>query len=160
MDILVVLACWTIFAFLGSWIAVAKRRAGPEGFMLGLLFGPLGCLIEALLPNVSEAKYAEEQEAKRQRLQVKFDAEQELFRALGNGARVASVGMATILYRICRSSFLATKAFLIRVTPWFQETIIRFGWYKSLPEIAQPIVLGLGVSLPLVAILVVVLRSR
>jgi hypothetical protein len=36
---------------LGAWIASQKQRDPSEGFILGLLFGPLGCLIEALLPS-------------------------------------------------------------------------------------------------------------
>lgn len=40
-----------IFGILGAWIADQKWRSGSEGFMLGALFGPFGCLIEALLPN-------------------------------------------------------------------------------------------------------------
>jgi hypothetical protein len=40
-----------VFGGLGCWIAGAKHRGGGDGFILGLLFGPFGCLIEALLPN-------------------------------------------------------------------------------------------------------------
>jgi hypothetical protein len=39
-----------LFACFGAWIAAAKGRSKTEGLILGLLFGPLGCLIEALLP--------------------------------------------------------------------------------------------------------------
>jgi hypothetical protein len=158
MEILALLTCWLIFAFLGSWIAVAKRRDGPEGFLLGILFGPFGCLIEALLPNGSEAKYEAAQEAKRRHIQQKIDAEKELFRAIGEGVRVTSVGLARVSYRTACALLLAIKMFIIRSSPWFQETIVRFGWYKALPEIAQPIVLGLGVALPLVVIIIVLLR--
>jgi|GEM_PF-5121152 len=40
-----------MMAMLGAWIAAQKRRDTSEGVILGLLFGPLGVLIEALLPN-------------------------------------------------------------------------------------------------------------
>lgn len=36
---------------LGAWIAIQKRRGAPEGFALGLLFGPLGVLVELFLPQ-------------------------------------------------------------------------------------------------------------
>jgi hypothetical protein len=42
----------TVFGFLGMFVADQKGRSGGEGFLLGFLFGPLGCLIECLLPNV------------------------------------------------------------------------------------------------------------
>jgi hypothetical protein len=40
----------TIFGAFGAWIAVQKRREPVEGLVLGALFGPLGCLVEAVLP--------------------------------------------------------------------------------------------------------------
>jgi hypothetical protein len=39
-----------IMAAFGSWIAGQRGRSGFEGFILGFLFGPLGVLVEALLP--------------------------------------------------------------------------------------------------------------
>ena len=42
---------WAPFSGLGAFIASAKSRPVREGLLIGLLFGPLGCLIEALLPT-------------------------------------------------------------------------------------------------------------
>jgi hypothetical protein len=44
------------FAFggLGAFIAVQKRRDAYEGLIVGALFGPLGVLVEALLPQGSQ----------------------------------------------------------------------------------------------------------
>jgi hypothetical protein len=39
---------------LGAWVATQKRRSASEGLVLGLLFGPLGVLVEALLPQGSK----------------------------------------------------------------------------------------------------------
>ncbi len=39
-----------VFGGFGAWIAAQKRRGIFEGFVLGLLFGPLGVLVEAMLP--------------------------------------------------------------------------------------------------------------
>jgi len=42
------------FAALGAWIASQKNRDGGEGFILGLLFGPIGVIVEAVLPTLSQ----------------------------------------------------------------------------------------------------------
>jgi hypothetical protein len=41
-----------VFGLFGAWVAEEKGRSGIEGFFLGLLFGPLGVLVEALLPVI------------------------------------------------------------------------------------------------------------
>jgi hypothetical protein len=46
----IVVAASAAFAGLGYYVADQKGRSPAEGLLLGLLFGPLGCLIEALLP--------------------------------------------------------------------------------------------------------------
>jgi hypothetical protein len=46
--ILIVMA--VIFGILGSWIAGQRGRTNTEGFVLSALFGPLGVLVECLLP--------------------------------------------------------------------------------------------------------------
>lgn len=38
-------------ALLGAFVGVQKRRGAIEGFFLGLIFGPLGVIVEALLPT-------------------------------------------------------------------------------------------------------------
>lgn len=46
----VVVTC-SIFGFVGIWIATQKNRDSGEGFFLGFLLGPIGLLIEAMLPT-------------------------------------------------------------------------------------------------------------
>jgi hypothetical protein len=46
------LAGAVLFAALGYYIAAQKGRPETEGLVLGLVFGPLGCLIEAILPTI------------------------------------------------------------------------------------------------------------
>lgn len=41
---------------LGGWVAAQKGRPIGEGVLLGLLFGPIGVLIAALLPADPEAR--------------------------------------------------------------------------------------------------------
>jgi hypothetical protein len=36
---------------LSAWVASQKNRDSSEGFLLGALFGPLGVLVEGLLPT-------------------------------------------------------------------------------------------------------------
>lgn len=53
MEVLVVLLMlWCAFGGLGWYIAGQKGRSGGEGAVLGFLFGPLGVLVEALLPSI------------------------------------------------------------------------------------------------------------
>jgi hypothetical protein len=40
-----------LFGGLGEWIAGRKNRDGFEGFFLGLVFGPVGMLVEVALPD-------------------------------------------------------------------------------------------------------------
>ena len=55
MDFLVILIpIWIVMGAFGAWVAMAKNRSPIEGLMLGLLFGPFGVLITALLPNESD----------------------------------------------------------------------------------------------------------
>ena len=48
--ILVALLAWFAFGWGGSYVARVKRRSTDEGFLFGFLLGPIGILIEALLP--------------------------------------------------------------------------------------------------------------
>lgn len=41
---------WFLLAILAMYVAVQRRRPVFEGFVLGLVFGPLGVLVAALLP--------------------------------------------------------------------------------------------------------------
>jgi hypothetical protein len=43
---------WVVlFGWLGAWVATQCGRNAGEGFKLGIVFGPLGAIIEALLPR-------------------------------------------------------------------------------------------------------------
>ena len=43
---------WISAPFLGMYVSLRKRLSSREGFVLGLLFGPLGVLVAALLPTI------------------------------------------------------------------------------------------------------------
>ena len=55
MDIMVLLVTIGIGAVIcggiGAYVAAQKRRAAAEGFLLGLILGPLGVVVAALLPT-------------------------------------------------------------------------------------------------------------
>ena len=50
MPLLVPLLAWAGLVGLGAYVAAQEGRPRAEGAALGLLFGPLGCLVVALLP--------------------------------------------------------------------------------------------------------------
>jgi hypothetical protein len=50
-----VVASAVVFGSLGIYVAAQKGRSPGEGFVLGAIFGPLGCLIVALLPASARA---------------------------------------------------------------------------------------------------------
>jgi hypothetical protein len=43
---------WLMCTMLAAWVADEKNRSPIEGFLLGLLFGPLGVLVEVGLPTL------------------------------------------------------------------------------------------------------------
>src|SRR3974377_1465552 len=52
MELLIAIGVWClVFGGLGGWIADQKSRDAGEGACLGFVFGPLGVLIEGLLPQ-------------------------------------------------------------------------------------------------------------
>jgi hypothetical protein len=42
------------FGILSSWLAGGRGRSSLEGFLLGLLLGPLGLIIELILPRIPD----------------------------------------------------------------------------------------------------------
>ena len=51
-ELFLVFIFWSIWPLIGGYVATQKRRSIVEGILLGLL-GPLGVIIEALLPTIS-----------------------------------------------------------------------------------------------------------
>ena len=50
MWLVAALVVLVMLAGLGGWVAIQRNRAPTEGLILGLLYGPLGVIVEALLP--------------------------------------------------------------------------------------------------------------
>lgn len=47
---------WVASIVFGAMFAAEKKRSTAEGVLLGCLFGPLGLIVEALLPDRAEAR--------------------------------------------------------------------------------------------------------
>jgi hypothetical protein len=47
----VIISWLVVWPALGRWVALEKNRSFREGVILGLLFGPFGVIVEALLPT-------------------------------------------------------------------------------------------------------------
>ncbi len=45
-----------VFGVIGAWVGEQCGRGEGEGFVLGLLLGPFGVLIEAMLPKFPDKK--------------------------------------------------------------------------------------------------------
>ena len=69
------LGVWVAFAVLAGWIATQKNRAIEEGVILGLLFGPFGTLVEALLPSMTKEERERINFAKKVKREMKAVAE-------------------------------------------------------------------------------------
>jgi hypothetical protein len=53
--VLAAVAAWVALGLLGWYVSAQKGRPAAEGVLLGLLFGPLGVLVAALLPTLPRA---------------------------------------------------------------------------------------------------------
>lgn len=49
--ILIGLVGWFVLSTFSAWVASQKGRSVFEGFVVGMMFGPLGVLVEAMLPS-------------------------------------------------------------------------------------------------------------
>lgn len=148
------LVLWAIFSGLGCWIATQKHRPPEEGLVLGLLFGPFGCLIEAVLPtlqpkapNPSEPpgpppkQTAQAREGGFVRL-VKVESPEERYRRDQRAAQQRE------------REFIAKERAREERREWVNRMVWRFGWFRALPETLQPILIGLAVAVPVVVALV------
>jgi hypothetical protein len=152
----VLFGIWATFPGYGVWIASIKRRPPGEGLAFGLLLGPVGCVVEATLKERT-AEEAEQERVRRQdeaRSRLEREKErQDAFRAEADQRRKGAQERAEAS-RVRRAEASA------RFSDWFDRAVMKFGWYKALPEVAQPIVIGLLVALPLVIMMILFFRGR
>jgi hypothetical protein len=144
-----IVAIWASFGGYGYWIASVKRRSPGEGLLLGILFGPVGCVVEALLGERTAEDVEQDQLRLQAEIQAKLQEEKDRRSALhAEYARHKKEAQERAEAARARRSETYT-----RFSIWFDRMVLKFGWYKALPEVAQPIVIGLVVAVPLVAVL-------
>jgi hypothetical protein len=136
-----------VFAFLGGWIACQKNRDPAEGAFLGFLFGPFGCLIEAVLPTLPAPAASRPAAAARVSPPVETPAERD-WREAETRLREAQLEKAR------RARLEDENRRCAEQREWRNRMLWRFGWYKALPETLQAIVLGFAVAAPVVAVIV------
>jgi hypothetical protein len=150
----IVIASALVFGFLGLWISVQKGREPTEGFCLGAFFGPLGCLIEALMPAIeapparpatekqraAAAAYQAELIADRKRQQAELEAEVRAARKFAEARAERSR-----LWWAERDKAYRAKG--VKPGPW--------AWFRVLPEWVQAVALGLAAPAPIIVGIVV-----
>jgi len=149
------LAIWSSFAAYGWWIATIKRRNPLEGAAFGLLLGPFGCVVEAILRERSPEEIERERSRRQEAAQALLE-ERNKYRA---ALRVAAERHRQEARVRAEEARARREEVLADFSAWFDRTILQFGWYKALPDVAQPIILGIMVALPLVVVMILVLRK-
>jgi hypothetical protein len=140
----------------GMAVASEKHRGIGEGFLYGLLFGPIGVLIVACLPTgvalapipvTVKTLRPPEPSAAEIRRNVAREAEMARDREQWLAAREAEIAQQ----RKDRAALRAEKDEALRargVEPGL------FAWFKVMPDLAQALVMGLALAVPAGAIVV------
>jgi hypothetical protein len=146
---------WLSFAGYGLWIASIKRRHPAEGILLGLFFGPIGCVVEACLQERTAEEIEEQRMQRREEAQARLEEEKERNAA----SRVQAAELRQEAQSRAEVARVRRAESYEQLSAWFYQTILKFGWYKALPEVVQPMVIGLLISVPLVAVLILTRKT-
>lgn len=148
----------------GSWIAAQKNRPGGEGFALGFFFGPLGLIIEALLPTLTKEQLDQLLREKAARRfggnfpatpsQPPSSAELEARRAREQEWREVRERERGKTREVAEEARRHRAEALAKM----RRAIFGFGWFRALPDWLQPILIGLAVALPVVALIAIAFR--
>jgi hypothetical protein len=146
---------WLSFAGYGYWIAAIKRRQPTEGMLIGLFLGPIGCVVEACLRERTVEEVEERRVRLQEEAQAKLEEQQEQY-----GARQAERARRRQEAQKRAEAARTRRAEAYeRFSAWFDQAILKFGWYKTLPEVAQPMVIGLLISVPFVLVLILMFKA-
>lgn len=152
-------AIWLSFGGYGCWIATIKRRNPAEGLLFGLLLGPIGCVVEASRRERTQRTVEEiEEQRVRSAGEAEARAEREADRLSAWRAEDDRRRQAARL-RADEARVRRAEAY-VRFSIWFDRAVLKFGWFKVLPEVAQPIIIGLSLGLPVVAVVIYLFRGR
>jgi len=131
-----------VFGWLGSYIANQKQRGGGEGFALGILFGPLGCLIEALLPNVVPPPQPVVVPAPQPVVLTPAQIARQTQRMRAEQDRIDAERQAR------HGAFWQFVDEINRRLWWW----LSCQWYALLPEWLQPVVIGVAIAIPVLLV--------
>jgi hypothetical protein len=141
---------WMSFAGYGFWIAIIKRRQPAEGILFGIFLGPIGCIAEACLRERTVAEVEEQRTRQTEEAQALLEENQKILVV----ARAANARRQKEAEARAEAAKAERERAYAKFSEWFDVSIVKFGWYKALPEVAQPMVIGLLISLPFVALLI------
>jgi hypothetical protein len=153
----------------GAYVAVQKNRAGAEGLLLGLLFGPLGVLVEACLPTVPPPAppappsppaiaLMRQQDAAYQKAAVaRLFVEEKAAAALDAFRRQREIEISEEKGRIAaeKAERLAERdnayrAMGIEPGPW--------AWFQAMSDLKQAVMIGLVIAIPVGGMMVLIFR--
>jgi hypothetical protein len=146
---------WLSFAGYGLWIASIKRRHPVEGILIGLFLGPIGCLVEAYLQERTAEEIEEQRLRRQEEAQERLEEQTERI-----AARQSEEARRHQTAQTRAEAARARRAEAYeQVSAWFDHAILRFGWYKGLPEVSQPMVIGLLISVPIAFVLILIFKA-
>lgn len=65
MLLIIICVYFILFSFLGAWVAIQCERSVVEDAVIGVILGPFGLILEALLPRgIGENEIEERREVK------------------------------------------------------------------------------------------------
>jgi hypothetical protein len=170
--VLGLLAYLAICGAAGCYVSATKGRLQGEGFWFGVLFGPLGLVVAACLPDLRPAaESAGPAPAPRPAPVVTPEqlAEAERRAAAGRAARQKQDAELREWARERAEADAQAKADAQARAEekaearerWYRERGIEpglFAWFKALPELLQAAILGVGIAIPAIFIVVSLVR--
>jgi len=167
----ILLLFWLMMGALASWIASQKGRSGVEGFVLGVLFGPLGVIVEAVLPSpisLPPAPRVHSQAAAGAAPPLSDDEIERMRRREIERAKLLARQMELLreneeqafAYRREVYRRLARSCRYLLLLAWSSvRYFLLFGWFRDIPDWLQAIALGLVFAIPGIILLILLFRG-
>lgn len=164
MEFLIVLAVGCcLFGCFGAWVACQKNRGFDEGLALGLLFGPFGVLIEALLPSLPTP--ASQPSLDKQASAAAADAYAAKARREADDIAMQQARAAWLDKQALAAADAAANAKARREA---QHAALRekgiepgpMAWFKVLPDWIQAVLMGAGLSFLVLSVVAAISLAR